>query len=107
MRINFNCYKALDVPNFSPFDKVKEEYRKLTLVNHPDRGGNEETMKLINAAYDVLKKQKEKYDLWLRRILRPPEIQSFTVVFKAWPQNYASNWCNSTSGSTDSTTGHY
>lgn len=94
MRINFNCYKVLNVPNFSIFDVVKDAYRKLALVHHPDRGGNEETMKLLNAAYDVLKKQKNKYDAWLQLVLQP-RIPSFTIIIKGWEQNYANNWATS------------
>ena len=31
---------------------LKSEYRRLILMNHPDVGGSEETMKAINAEYD-------------------------------------------------------
>lgn len=33
-------------------EDVKENYRKLAFENHPDRGGNVEIMKQINAEYD-------------------------------------------------------
>lgn len=35
-------------------DELKKEYRRLAMENHPDRGGDAETMKAINAEYDNL-----------------------------------------------------
>ena len=33
---------------------IKAAYRKLAIVNHPDKGGNTETMQLINTAFEEL-----------------------------------------------------
>lgn len=42
-------------------DELKAEYRRLAMKHHPDRGGDLETMKAINAEHDrlfeILKKQ--------------------------------------------------
>ena len=46
---------------------LKNQYRTLALANHPDRGGDEEVMKVINAEYDSL------YPIWLNRM--PEEAQ--------------------------------
>ena len=35
-------------------DELKKEYRRLAMANHPDRGGDESTMKAINAEYDAV-----------------------------------------------------
>ena len=35
---------------------LKDAYKNASLKHHPDRGGNLEIMKLVNAAYDDLKK---------------------------------------------------
>lgn len=35
-------------------DELKKEYRRLAMANHPDRGGDEATMKAINAEYDAV-----------------------------------------------------
>lgn len=35
-------------------EELKKEYKRLALLNHPDRGGNEETMKEINIEYDMM-----------------------------------------------------
>ncbi len=38
-------------------EELKREYHILALQNHPDRGGNVETMKRINMEYDVVFKE--------------------------------------------------
>jgi DnaJ-class molecular chaperone len=35
-------------------EELKAQYRKLAMQHHPDRGGDTETMKAINAEYDKL-----------------------------------------------------
>lgn len=35
-------------------EALKKEYRRLAMANHPDRGGDEATMKAINAEYDAV-----------------------------------------------------
>lgn len=41
-------------------DELKKEYRRLAMLNHPDRGGDEETMKAINNEYDAVCPQHRK-----------------------------------------------
>lgn len=47
--------------NVTTLDELKKEYRRLAMLHHPDRGGDLETMKAINAEHDrlfeVLKQQ--------------------------------------------------
>jgi hypothetical protein len=43
--------------NVKSIEELKKEYRKLAFVHHPDRGGNAETMKELNAAYDLMLKK--------------------------------------------------
>lgn len=38
--------------NCNTIEELKKEYRKLAMANHPDNGGNADTMKAINAAYE-------------------------------------------------------
>ena len=40
--------------NINTLDELKKEYRRLAMIHHPDRGGDEETMKLINNEYDKM-----------------------------------------------------
>jgi hypothetical protein len=36
-------------------DDLKAAYKKLAMANHPDRGGDDIKMSLINSAYEILK----------------------------------------------------
>lgn len=40
--------------NIETLEDLKRQYKTLALKNHPDRGGDVEVMKLINAEYDAL-----------------------------------------------------
>lgn len=40
--------------NIKTLEELKKEYKKLALENHPDRGGDVEVMKAINAEYDIM-----------------------------------------------------
>ena len=42
--------------NVATIAELKNQYKKLAFKNHPDRGGNTETMQQINAEYDALLK---------------------------------------------------
>lgn len=49
--------------NVSTLEELKKEYRRLAMQNHPDRGGDEQTMKEINAEYKALFQQlKDKHN---------------------------------------------
>lgn len=43
--------------NIATIDELKKAYRKLAFQHHPDRGGNAEKMKAVNAEYEVLFKK--------------------------------------------------
>lgn len=40
--------------NIHTLDELKAQYRRLAMKHHPDRGGDLETMKAINAEHDAL-----------------------------------------------------
>lgn len=40
--------------NINSLDELKKEYRRLVMLNHPDRGGDVEIMKAINNEYDMM-----------------------------------------------------
>lgn len=44
-------WEVLKCESFTPNDTVKDMYRQLARINHPDRGGNITVMAEINAAY--------------------------------------------------------
>jgi len=59
--LEMNVPEALELLGLSgsdlgDHDKIKKVYRQKAMGAHPDRGGNEDQMKLINHAYDILSK---------------------------------------------------
>ena len=47
--------------NVKSFEDLKEQFKALARKNHPDCGGDAETMKAINAEYDTL------FPIWKHR----------------------------------------
>lgn len=47
-------YDTLGISKNASEDDIKKAYRKLVLIHHPDKGGNEEEFKKIKDAYDIL-----------------------------------------------------
>jgi|LauGreDrversion4_2_1035121.scaffolds.fasta_scaffold1473684_1 molecular chaperone DnaJ len=70
-----NYYHLLDLPDFSDIDTIKNKYKQLVKMHHPDKGGNREDFDIIKQAYDYLKNpnSKEEYDrnmkcnIWLKK----------------------------------------
>ena len=88
--IKENLYKILGLPDFAPMEEIKKAYRRLVMKYHPDRGGDLEAMKKINAAYQILSEKKAEYDMRLRGGFRP------TIII----HQYAYGWGDSTSNTT-------
>ena len=61
-----NYYDILGVKKNASGDEIKKAFKKAALKCHPDKGGNSEDFKNINAAYDVLKdeQKREMYDTY-------------------------------------------
>lgn len=57
-------YDILGVKKSASADEIKKAFRKLAQKHHPDAGGDEETFKQINEAYEVLSnpEKKAEYD---------------------------------------------
>lgn len=47
-------FKILGVDRKATLKEIKQKYKQLANQHHPDKGGDEETFKLINLAYDIL-----------------------------------------------------
>jgi len=55
--------EILGVGLSATWEEVRRAYRKQVLEHHPDRGGSEEAMKRVNAAFAILGRE---YDLGRR-----------------------------------------
>lgn len=49
-------YALLGITKNATFTQMKKAYRKLALIHHPDKGGDVEYFKKINASYETLSK---------------------------------------------------
>jgi curved DNA-binding protein CbpA len=47
-------YEELVLPPNCSFEEIKQQYRLLASIHHPDKGGDEERFKRIKFAYEVL-----------------------------------------------------
>ena len=58
-------YNVLGLSRSASADEIKKAYRSMAMKHHPDRGGNEDTFKKINEAYDVLSdaEKKQMFDM--------------------------------------------
>lgn len=59
-----NPYEILGVNKNSSQEEIKQKYKSLAQIHHPDKGGDEEKFKQINQAYDILSdpEKKQYYD---------------------------------------------
>lgn len=60
--LNINYYAILGVGHDSTEKEIKKKYYKLSMHNHPDRGGDQDKFTLINKAYTTLTENREEYD---------------------------------------------
>lgn len=51
-------YDILGCKCYEPFERVKEQYRKLCLEHHPDKGGDVSMFELITNSYNIVSKLK-------------------------------------------------
>ena len=57
-------YKILEIERNATDEDIKKSFRKLSLIHHPDKGGNEDKFKEINEAYMTLSnpQKRQEYD---------------------------------------------
>ena len=60
-----NPYTELDVPVDASLETIRQRYRTLAQMYHPDKGGDEETFKRIKLAYEILSDpvRRKQYDI--------------------------------------------
>lgn len=52
-----NAYRLLGLTSSCSEDEVKSAYKKLAMIHHPDKGGNENNFKLLLEAKNILMKK--------------------------------------------------
>lgn len=57
-----NFYDILGISRDSTIDDIKKAYKKAALAHHPDKGGNVEKFKEVNAAAETLTDEKKRRD---------------------------------------------
>ncbi len=50
------CYKVLGLSPSSSWAEVERAYRNKAKIHHPDKGGDEDAMRVLNDVYSRLKK---------------------------------------------------
>jgi len=50
--------KILGVSSSASLDEIEQAYRRKARIHHPDHGGDEDTMRALNDAYQLLKRLK-------------------------------------------------
>ena len=60
-----NPYNILDVSITASLEEIKQRYRTLAQMHHPDKGGDEELFKCIKLAYEILSDpiRRKQYDI--------------------------------------------
>lgn len=53
-----DAYAVLGLPHTAPLEEIKKRYRNLANLFHPDKGGYNEAMVLLNQAYQRLTKER-------------------------------------------------
>ena len=54
------CYKILGLSPGSTWTDVERAYRRKAQIHHPDKGGDEDAMRVLNDVYAKLKKARRK-----------------------------------------------
>jgi DnaJ-class molecular chaperone len=55
-----DLYGIIGVPKAATAKEIKKAFNKKALVEHPDRGGDEERFKALNEAYEILRDEKKR-----------------------------------------------
>jgi len=79
-----NFYEILECQMTDSFDIIKKNYKRLSLIYHPDKGGDNDKFVEINAAYHILSDpiKRKDYDLTLHHKKDKSEISDLFNIFK-------------------------
>ena len=54
------CYRLLGVSPSAQWEEIEKAFRTKAKVHHPDKGGDEDTMRALNEAYSRIKKLRKR-----------------------------------------------
>lgn len=54
------CFRMLGISPSSSWDEIEKAYKRKAKIHHPDRGGDEDTMRALNEAYGRLKRLRKR-----------------------------------------------
>lgn len=54
------CFRILGISPSSNWDDIERAYKRKAKIHHPDRGGDEDTMRALNEAYNRLKRTRKR-----------------------------------------------
>ena len=54
------CFRMLGLTASASWDEIEHAFREKAKLHHPDRGGDEDTMRALNEAYTRLKELRRK-----------------------------------------------
>jgi hypothetical protein len=54
------CFRMLGISPSSNWDDIERAYKRKAKIHHPDRGGDEDTMRALNEAYNRLKRSRKR-----------------------------------------------
>ena len=92
-----NLYEELELKQDCSFENIKQQYRILARIHHPDMGGDEEKFKKIKLAYEILSDpiKRAEYDktgnFHFKPDLRVQARESLSQVFFAILPNFDPN----------------
>lgn len=66
-RMELDPYKVLGISYDADLKQIRDNFKKLVLVNHPDRGGNARNFEIIKNAYSYLYKYKINQEKQLKK----------------------------------------
>lgn len=53
------CYRMLGLSPSAPWDEIERAYKKKAKIHHPDMGGDADTMRALNEAYERIKRARK------------------------------------------------
>jgi len=54
------CFRIMGLSPSASWEEIERAYRAKAKIHHPDRGGDEDTMRALNEAYNRLKQIKKR-----------------------------------------------